>query len=260
MSTTGFSSWDCGFRRGLLPRSHSIPHRGGRIATRACMGGEAHRERTARIAIPGPLPDPVPTTNPAPSDPRTTDPRTTDPRTTGQHTTGQHTAVRAAAGALLYWRRPACAPGLRFTCRDNTVIIRYRYAGRTCELRMPHGLWSQFVDDVRRGRFDLLAVADGENGWTSWSLGHGQVARGLPDEVIIRVGARQDEQRERRLPTTIWELILVAVRAHAIDNLDAPTPVRPGDHRPSGFLLLHGSALRPTTRPRTDGQDRQPGD
>ncbi|MCM3882610.1 hypothetical protein [Frankia sp. R82] len=120
---------------------------------------------------------------------------------------------------------------------------------------MPHQLWSAFVDDVRTGRFEVLTTADGSIGWTSWSAGHGQVARGLPDEIIIRVGV--EEPRESRLPSTIWELILVAVRAHAVDNLDAPAPARPNDHRPPGFLLLHGSALRPV-RPRLDSQDRRP--
>ncbi|MCL9759178.1 hypothetical protein [Frankia sp. AiPa1] len=121
---------------------------------------------------------------------------------------------------------------------------------------MPTILWLAFVDEVRAGRFDALTAADGDAGWTAWGAGAGQVAREPTDEVIVRYHA-DAEHRENRLPSSIWEQILVAVRAHAVDDLDAAAPARPGEVRPSGFLLLHGNSLRPA-RPRPDDPDRRP--
>ncbi|MCK9896624.1 hypothetical protein MXD60_18835 [Frankia sp. AgB32] len=152
------------------------------------------------------------------------------------------------------WRRPACAPGLRFARHQAEVIIRYRYAGRTRELRVPTALWSPFVEEVRRGRLDRLAPSDAPGGWTPWGAGGGEVARALPDEVIIRHGAAQ-ARLESRLPAIIWDQILVAVRAHAVDDLDARGDADSVERRPSGFRTMHGSALKPV-RPRDDGPDR----
>ncbi|WP_248820630.1 hypothetical protein [Frankia sp. AgB32] len=134
------------------------------------------------------------------------------------------------------------------------MIIRYRYAGRTRELRVPTALWSPFVEEVRRGRLDRLAPSDAPGGWTPWGAGGGEVARALPDEVIIRHGAAQ-ARLESRLPAIIWDQILVAVRAHAVDDLDARGDADSVERRPSGFRTMHGSALKPV-RPRDDGPDR----
>jgi hypothetical protein len=153
-----------------------------------------------------------------------------------------------------HWRRPACAPGLRFACQHGEVIIRYRYAGRTRELRVPTALWSPFVQEVRRGLFDRLTPLNGQLGWTPWGAGGGQVARYLHDEVIVRYG-EVGASRESRLPAIIWDQILVAVRAHAIDDLDAEGSTSTAERRPPGFLTMHGSALKPR-RPPADGPDR----
>ncbi|WP_101832420.1 hypothetical protein [Frankia canadensis] len=151
------------------------------------------------------------------------------------------------AGPPPYWRRPACAPGLRFASRDGELIIRYRYAGRTRELRVPAALWAPFVEEVRHGRLDRLASIDGQPAWTQWGGGAGQAARCPPDEILLRYGA-EPTVRESRLPMVIWDQILVAVRAHAIDDLDHP-PLQGdstvGARRPTGFLTLHGAALGP---------------
>jgi len=244
---TGASSWDAGFRRGLLPRPHPVVHRAGRTATRAIMGGEAHRERTAGTVCTGSLPDPTRTAHrPDHSHSHSHSQQKHDQREGGS-------APRTGAGldpaAPMVWRRPACAPGLRFASRDDEVIIRYRYAGRTRELRIPIAVWAPFVADVRRGTLDRLASIDDQPAWTSWGAGAGAATRCPPDEILLRYGD-QPAPRESRLPAVIWDQILVAVRAHAVDDLtrvDLPGdggPPPPG-RRPSGFLTLHGTALGP---------------
>ncbi|WP_261576380.1 hypothetical protein [Frankia gtarii] len=152
------------------------------------------------------------------------------------------------------WRRPACAPGLKFASQQADVVIRYRYAGRIREVRVPVALWAPFVHDVRAGVFDRLTAHDGALGWTSWGAGSGQVARSLPDEMIVRF-LHSGTMRENRLPQTIWDQILVAVRAHAIDDLDAGVDEASAERRPTGFRTVHGSAL-PLARQREGGAER----
>ncbi|WP_248840570.1 hypothetical protein [Frankia sp. AgKG'84/4] len=207
--------------------SHSHSHRRTARAGRASDGGTGVPDRSA--AVP-------------------------DENTTARGGTGGHGQGAPVVAAPPRWRRPACAPGLRFTCHQAEVIIRYRYAGRTRELRVPTALWSPFVEEVRHGRLDRLAPSDGLGGWTPWGAGGGEVARALPDEVIIRHGAAA-ARLESRLPAIIWDQILVAVRAHAVDDLDARGDAEGVERRSSGFRTMHGSALTPP-RSRDDGPDR----
>ncbi len=162
--------------------------------------------------------------------------------------------ARTAVDPPIRWRRPACAPGLKFASQQADVVIRYRYAGRIREVRVPVALWAPFVHDVRAGVFDRLTAHDGALGWTSWGAGSGQVARSLPDEMIVRF-LHSGTMRENRLPQTIWDQILVAVRAHAIDDLDAGVDEASAERRPTGFRTVHGSAL-PLARQREGGAER----
>ncbi|KDA44868.1 hypothetical protein [Frankia sp. BMG5.23] len=116
------------------------------------------------------------------------------------------------AGTTLDWRRAACAPAVQFARNGADVVVQYRYAGEVHELRLPNIIWSGLVQEARVETFATL-TAD----WTQWAVAGGLV-RHVDGHVDLRYGYLG--LREIRLPATIWDQILAAIRARAVDGLD----------------------------------------
>ncbi|ORT46895.1 hypothetical protein KBI5_22730 [Frankia sp. KB5] len=114
--------------------------------------------------------------------------------------------------APLDWHRAACAPAVEFARDGAEVVIRYRYAGEVHELRFPNVIWSGLVQEARVATFATLTAE-----WAEWAVAGGLV-RHADGQVDLRYGYLG--LREIRLPATIWDQILAAIRSRAVDGLD----------------------------------------
>ncbi|CAJ61588.1 MULTISPECIES: hypothetical protein [Frankia] len=116
---------------------------------------------------------------------------------------------------------PACAPACRFVRADGDVVVSYRYAGTVHALLLPGPVWTALVDEARRDRLARL----GET-WQRWesalAVGCLRLHEGHVELIHGHVRARHV-----RLPASVWEQIVAAMRSHALDHL-SPITTTPG--------------------------------
>ncbi len=112
---------------------------------------------------------------------------------------------------------PACAPACTFTCADAEVVIRYQFAGAEYLVPLPIPVWSVLVGEARTGRFARLGATP-----QRWE---GGLARGFVfvAEGYVELIHGHVHVHRVRLPASVWEQVVAAMRSHALDHLTAVT-------------------------------------
>lgn len=114
------------------------------------------------------------------------------------------------------WQTTAVAPACKFGREGIDVVVAYDFAGAPQKMSLPAVVWCGIVEAIRAGRLDGLN-AD----WKFWSPAGG-LARVRDGYVHLAYGHLHHQ--EASAPASVWQQIVAAVHAHAVDQLPVIEP------------------------------------
>ncbi len=115
----------------------------------------------------------------------------------------------------MVWQRTPVAPLCQFGRYGAETLIRYRYAGTSVLLAIPHPVWLALVETLRdRELGDLHA------GWSKWvSSAEGGAVLIALRQGHVHLAFGYVRVVDLRMPASVWRQIAAAIRARAVDRL-----------------------------------------